>query len=252
MILIVSAYLGLRLFIVKIIDGIIAHFLNRHSENEGVKAERHGRLRTVRGLIKSVAEYVLLFVFGTLLMKAAGFDIMPFVTTAGVIGLAIGFGSQKLVKDVISGFFIIVDGLFVVGDEVKIGEATGRVMDLGMRVTKIQDPNGKVYLLSNGDIGMITNFSRQPVEDFIEVALAPGVNMSEVEKVISETGSKLFEAEGNRLDKAPRLLGTSVFTAISVTIRISVGATPRYLGVEQMRVREAMRLAFVEAKILIA
>ncbi len=252
MILIVSAYLGLRLFIVKIIDGIIAHFLNRHSENEGVKAERHGRLRTVRGLIKSVAEYVLLFVFGTLVMKAAGFDIMPFVTTAGVIGLAIGFGSQKLVKDVISGFFIIVDGLFVVGDEVKIGEATGRVMDLGMRVTKIQDPNGRVYLLSNGDIGMITNFSRNRVEDFIEVILEHSADMAEVGQVIAEVGAKLVAEEGNRLESVPKLLGTSAFTSLAVTIRIAVVANPRYLGVEQMRVREAMRVAFKEAKVSIA
>ena len=193
-----------------------------------------------------------MFVFGTLLMKAAGFDIMPFVTTAGVIGLAIGFGSQKLVKDVISGFFIIVDGLFVVGDEVKIGEATGRVMDLGMRVTKIQDPNGKVYLLSNGDIGMITNLSRNPVEDFIEVILASGANMSEVEQVIAEAGAKLVAEEGNRLETAPKLLGTSAFTSISITIRIGVIANPRYLGVEQMRVRERMRMAFQEAKISLA
>ena len=248
MALIVAVYLVLRFLITNLLDGILKHFLNQHSHDEGVRIERNGRLRTLRGLGKSVSEYVLLFVFGTLLMKAAGFDIMPFVTTAGVIGLAIGFGSQKLVKDVISGFFIIADGLFVVGDEVKIGEATGRVLDLGMRVTKIQDANGKVYLISNGDIGMITNLSRNPVEDFIEIALSPEADLSVAENCIVETGEKLMAEEGNWLKSPPKLLGTSAFNALSTTIRIAVVTNPRHLVAEQMRVREAIRLALKEAK----
>src|SRR5262249_52051065 len=147
------------------IDGVLARLL-AHEARLGVSAERTGRLQTLQGLCKSVVGYVLFFVFGVLLLKALGFDIMPFITTAGVIGLAVGFGAQKLVKDVISGFFIIIDNLFVVGDTVTIGTVTGRVEEMGMRVTRLLDTSGKEYLFANGDIGTVTNLSRHPVKDF--------------------------------------------------------------------------------------
>ncbi len=249
--LIISTYLFLRIIIRKTVEGLLNRLM-KQDNSEGGSLERHGRLRTLQGLFKSVAEYVLGFVFGILLFKALGFDIMPFITTAGVVGLAIGFGAQKLVKDVISGFFIIADDLFSVGDYVKIGEVTGRVEEMEMRVTRIQDLNGKVYLFSNGDIGMITNLSRNPVEEFIEIQLAYNADIKAATECINEAGAAMLNSKDSHLKTAPYTIGTSAFSAASISLRVAVSANPRYMSIEMMKVREAVRLALNKDKISLA
>jgi small-conductance mechanosensitive channel len=249
---IVIAYLVLRAVLYRLSDGILGGILARE-HRLGVSDERTGRLQTLRGLSKSLIGYVLFFVFGILLFKAIGFDIMPFITTAGVIGLAIGFGAQKLVKDVISGFFIIIDNVYVVGDTVTIGTVTGQVIEMGMRVTKIHDATGKIYILANGDIGMVTNLSRHPVEDFIEVTVAPVADLGKVYETINTTGKNLFAlADTHHLKAAPHILGISAFNATVVTLRIGVTSDPRDLPAEQMRVRAAVRDALLTAQIPLA
>jgi small-conductance mechanosensitive channel len=248
---IVLAYLVLRAFLYRLIDGILARLL-AHETRIGVTEERAGRLQTLQGLCKSVVSYVLFFVFGILFLKAIGFDIMPFITTAGVIGLAIGFGAQKLVKDVISGFFIIIDNLFVVGDTVTIGAVTGQVQEMGMRVTRLLDANGRVYLLSNGDIGTVVNLSRHPVEDMIEINVAASADLNRVIRTIDAKGKALFKPGDHHLKAAPHVLGITAFTAASVTVRVSVVADPRDLLAEQMRVRAAVREALLAAEIPLA
>ena len=248
---ILLAYFILSAIVNRLIDGLLRRLMLREKQF-GLSEERAGRLQTIQSLCKSSIAYVLVFVFGVTLLKALGFDIMPFITTASVIGLAVGFGSQKLVKDVISGFFIVVDDLFVVGDTVTIAGITGRVTELGMRVTRMIDATGKLVILSNGDIGTIVNLSRNPVEEFVELNIAAAADLNRAVEVITEAGSALFAEEGHRLKAAPRVLGITALTAAAVTIRVSVVCDPRDLAVEQMRLRSVLRGALVKAEIGIA
>ncbi|HLV78646.1 MAG TPA: mechanosensitive ion channel family protein, partial [Chthonomonadaceae bacterium] len=237
---ILLVYLILRLSLFGLIDGVLARLLARERRLSDA-AERAGRLKTLQGLCKSVVGYVLFFLFGILFLSAVGFNIVPFITTAGVIGLAIGFGAQKLVKDSISGFFIIIDNQFVVGDTITVGTTTGRVQEMGMRTTTLVDPGGRVHILSNGDIGMVTNLSRNPVVDSIEVNLAAGADLPKAIEVLNTAGDALFAQEGHNLLSAPRVLGITAFSAASLTLRVSVVSDPDDLPGEQMRVRAAMR-----------
>lgn len=248
---ILLAYFVLSVLINRLIDGVLARLMLREKQF-GLTAERAGRLHTMQSLCKSSIAYVLFFVFGVTLLKAVGFDIMPFITTAGVIGLAVGFGSQKLVKDVISGFFIVVDDLFVVGETVTIGGITGRVQEMGMRVTRLVDPTGKLVILSNGDIGTIVNLSRFPIEEFVDIAIGATADVDRAIAVIDEAGTALFSAEGHHLKEAPRALGVTALTAASVTVRVSVVADPPDLPVEQMRLRAALRKSLTKAEIPLA
>jgi small conductance mechanosensitive channel len=248
---ILLAYFILSIVINRLIDGVLSRLMS-HERRFGMSDERSGRLSTIRSLCKSSAAYILMFIFGVTLLKAVGFDIMPFITTASVIGFAVGFGSQKLVKDVISGFFIIVDDLFVVGDTVTIGTVTGRVQEMGMRVTRLIDPTGKLVILSNGDIGTIVNLSRNPVEEFLEIPISATADLSRAIEIISETGAKLFEQEGHRLKAAPKVLGITAVSAASVTVRISVVCDPFDLPAEQMRLRAAVREALTKAEMAFA
>ena len=243
---IVIVYFVLRNVCKRMVDSITAGIIAREVRL-GVTEERSGRLKTLSSLFNSMIGYVLFFVFVVLIFKAVGFDIMPFITTASVVGLAVGFGAQKLVKDVISGFFIIVDNMFVVGDTITVGTVTGQVQDMGMRVTRLLDATGRVILLSNGDIGQVINLSRNPVQEYIEVALTAGSDLNIARKAVNAAGQALFDAGDTALKSAPELSGVSAFTAASVTVRISVASDPRYLVQEQMRVRSAVRDALAKA-----
>ena len=148
--------------------------------------------------------------------------------------------------------FIIADDLFSVGDYVKIGEVTGRVVEMEMRVTRLQDLNGKVYLFSNGDIGMITNLSRNPVEEFIEIQLAYNADINAATDCINKAGEAMLNSNDSHLKAAPCTIGTSSFNVTSISLRVSVSANPRYLNIEMMRVREAIRLALNKDRIPLA
>ncbi len=248
---IMIVYLLLRTLLFRLIDGVLAKLMS-HETRMGQTEERTGRLQTLQGLCKSIISYGLFFVFGVLLLNVVGFNIMPFITTAGVIGLAIGFGSQKLVKDVISGFFIIVDNLFVVGETVTIGAVTGQVIEMGMRITRLRDVGGRLYLISNGDIGVITNLSRYPITDFIEVNVAAVADLSRVMDIVNKTGTQLYAENDSHLHQAPAMIGMAAFTAAALTVRVSVVTDPVHLTLVQMHVRGALHAALLAAEIPLA
>lgn len=244
-------YFLLRGVLFRLLDGILARLV-AHETRIGAPEQKTARFTTLQGLAKSLLGYVLLFVFGVLLFNAVGFNILPFVETAGVVGLAIGFGAQKLVKDVISGFFIIVDDLFMVGDVVTINSMTGQVQSMGMRVTRLADSTGRIFMVANGDIGTVANLSRQPVRDVVEISVTGGTDVKKLEKLVMETGDRLAKEEGSHLQEPPRAAGVSAFSAAALTLRVSVMADPLHLPQEQMRVREALREALLTANIGVA
>ena len=245
------AYMVVRAALYRVIDGLLAHVL-AHDIRMGISEERAGRVQTLQGLSKSVVGYVLFFVLGILLLGAVGIPILPFITSASVVGIAVGLGAQKLFKDVISGFFIVVDNLYAVGETVNVGTITGEVQELGMRVTRLLDTNGKTHLLSNGDIGTVTNLSRHAIQDFIEVNLAATADLNRVVEISNKTGAKLYAQPGHTLKSAPQVQGITAFTATSVTIRVTVCTEPATLLQEQMRVRAALRDAYLAGEVPLA
>lgn len=243
----VIAYLIIRFVLFRLLDSCLVHLLDLVESSE-----RTARLETIRGLITSMLSYLLLFIFGALLLNAIGFNIIPFVETAGVVGLAIGFGAQKLVKDVISGFFLIVDNQFTVGETVTIGTVNGVVEQIGMRVTRIRDAGGRIYLIANGDIGTIVNLSRNPIIDFVEISLAAGADLNKSIALLNEVGTKMMEQRETVLRQPPTVQGITAFTAASTTIRISIACDPQHLADQQMHLRAALREALLKADIPLA
>jgi len=157
----IAGYFLVRALVNRVVDASIARLVTRQ-ERDGQGVDGANRLRTLQGLAKNLCGVALFFILIVMVMDAVGANVSGIVATAGVGGLALGFGAQKLVKDVISGFFFIVENQFVVGDYVTIGAATGVVEEVGMRITRIRDDEGKVWILANGDITTVVNHSRPP------------------------------------------------------------------------------------------
>ena len=258
----VVLYLVLRAMTLRVLDALLTGLLNRESRS-GYSEERAARIRTLQGLGRSIVSYTLFFLFGVLILQAVGFNVLPLLTTASVVGVAIALGSQKLFKDVISGFFLIVDNLFVVGDTVTIGGVTGTALEIGMRVTRVLDATGRLHLFANGDIGTVVNLSRYPVEDFIEIGIAPTADLNLALKTMNDAGRTLFpppeSEQGEPSDLPPTLfkaapvaLGLSAISATAYTARISVVAAPRDLPQAQMDARRTLRDALAAAAIPLA
>jgi small-conductance mechanosensitive channel len=238
--------------IYRVIDATLARMVARHQGLVEGGEDRANRLRTLQGLVKSLVGYILFFVLVVMLLQAMTVDVTGLITTAGIGGIAIGFGAQKLVKDVISGFFIIVEDQFAVGEYVTIGAATGVVLEIGMRITRLRDDQGRLWIISNGDISIVTNQSRAPIEAFVEVWVAPATDLKKAGTIVNAVGEELAKTEGSKLLSAPRYLGVSGAEAVRTILRVAVIADPRAMVSEQFRVREAILERFQAEGIAVA
>ncbi|HKV91847.1 MAG TPA: mechanosensitive ion channel family protein [Candidatus Angelobacter sp.] len=145
----------------------------RSSAHGTVRAQQ---VRTITGVIRSVGVFLIVFFTGiTILNDAFSIDIRPLLASAGIAGLAIGFGAQTLVKDVINGFFILVEDQFQVGDTIRAAGVSGTVEDITMRRTILRDSDGTVHIVPNSSIQIVSNTTR----DWSQVTLHVSVDYSE-------------------------------------------------------------------------
>jgi small conductance mechanosensitive channel len=155
-------------------------------------------------------------------------NILPAVTLAGLGSLAIGFGAQSLVRDVISGFYIVLEDQYVVGDTIQFGDYIGRVEHLTLRRTVIRDARGALVTVANGEIRTVSNLSRDWSQAFVDVSLAPE---SPIEKTLlalesAAAGLRGDSAWAQALVDGPRILGVQNFDRTSSTIRLQVRTAP--------------------------
>lgn len=130
------------------------------------------RIATLVLLLLSIAKYVIIFVAALMILQKLDLNLYPVLAGAGVVGLAVGFGAQNLVRDVVSGFFIIMEGQYAVGDLVEINGAFGRVEEVGLRITRIRDPNGEIRHFPNGSITTANNYVQRHIAYIVTVPFA--------------------------------------------------------------------------------
>jgi small-conductance mechanosensitive channel len=128
----------------------------------GVVARQAERARTIGTVLTSTLNaFIWVIAFGMILGEF-GFDLGPVIASAGIIGVAIGLGAQSLVKDVLSGIFMLVEDQYGVGDQVKVGDVEGSVEKVGLRTTTVRDGSGTLWFLRNGEILVVGNKSKKP------------------------------------------------------------------------------------------
>jgi small-conductance mechanosensitive channel len=177
--------------------------------------------RTLVPLLHSICQYVLYFGAGIAMLKQLDVDTTPIMAGAGVIGLAVGLGAQSLVTDVVSGFFILFEAQYLVGDFVQIGEAVGVVEAVGIRVTQVRDARGKVYLIPNGQIKGVVNYSKGYINAVVDVKVPAGSDLEATFRMMAEAGRRLKAAHPEVLAETEIRglvdLGTSEMTVRAVT-----------------------------------
>ncbi len=177
--------------------------------------------RTLVPLLESLCQYVFYFGMGIFMLRAFEFDTAPILAGAGILGLAVGLGAQSLVTDVVSGFFILFEGQYLVGDYVQVGDAAGTIEEVGIRVTQIRDVYGKLFIIPNGQIKQVVNYSKGYVNAVVDMRIDRGNNLEAVFRAMTEAGQRLRKAHKEVLHDTEIHgivdLGTSDMTVRAVT-----------------------------------
>lgn len=161
-------------------------------EQEGVvTSERVKRAKTLSGIISTSISAIIYAVALMMLITECGVNIAPLIAGAGIAGLAIGFGAQSLVKDVISGFFLIMEDQIRVGDVASVAGVDGLVESINLRTTRLRDLEGKVHIIPNGSIVVATNLTKDWSRALVEIGVAYKENVDNVISVLKEVGEEL-------------------------------------------------------------
>ena len=200
---------------------------------------REQRARTMGSLLKSITTGVLLTIVLFMIVAQMGYNIAPLIASAGIIGVALGFGAQSLVKDFLSGIFMILEDQYGVGDAVDLGEASGTVEAVGLRVTRLRDVNGTVWYVRNGEILRVGNMSQNWARTVLDIPVAYDEDLTRVRSVLREVAQELWEDEEYRADiiEEPEVWGVERLDPDGVVVRVVLKTAP----LEQWNIAREMR-----------
>lgn len=234
----ITLTLGVFFVAYRLLLGVVARLL-RGREGDADVSQRY---RTVGPLLTNVVHWVVAFIALVIVLREFGIDVQALLVSAGVVGLAIGLGAQTLIKDVITGFFLLVEGLIGVGDIVEIGSHTGTIEAIGLRVTRLRMPDGALRITPNGQLTEFSNFNRGWSRAIVDVALPHDVNVDRALAVLDRVGEEWARDTGAAL-APPQTEGIVSFKGNTMVLRLVVNVDPvRRVGTEvdlRRRIKEA-------------
>jgi small conductance mechanosensitive channel len=182
----------------------------------------------VASLLRTVGTTLVVIVALMMAFREIGLDITPLIAGAGVAGLAIGFGAQSLIKDVVAGFFILLEDQFHVGDVIQAAGVSGQVEQMTLRMTIVRDLQGTVHFIPNGEIKVASNLTKEWSRAVLEIGVGYEEDVDRVIAVLTEVGRSLADDEGfgKMLLEAPQVLGVEGLNDSQVTIRILAKTLP--------------------------
>ncbi|WP_059041233.1 mechanosensitive ion channel family protein [Paenibacillus rubinfantis] len=224
-------YAGIRIIFIFALTRLFVRIVFRLIDRSLQKREKSRlqmnprRLVTVGELLKNVTSITSNFIMVMLVLGELGFKLAPLLAGAGVLGLAIGFGAQSLVKDVITGFFIILEDQFAVGDVIQTGNLKGTVEIIGLRSTRLVSWTGEVHIIPNGMITNVTNFSVGTALAVVDLPFSNTKKLEECVELLQGAMLRLKEEQG-QIPQVPNVLGIQSLTASEYVIRIAVECPP--------------------------
>ncbi len=214
---------------------------------------REQRAEAVGQLVRSGMIIAVWGTAGLLILTQLGINIAPIMASAGVVGVALGFGAQTLVKDYLSGFFMIVEDQYGVGDLVDVGEVTGTVEEVALRVTRIRDPSGVVWYVRNGEILRVANQSQGWTMAAVVIPVSYDADLEAIRQVVVRVGEDMASDP----ETSQRMLGRPMFSGVdavsgeAVYVRIMAKARAGMQIPLTRELRERMKMAFDRAGIVV-
>ncbi|MEU9745197.1 MULTISPECIES: mechanosensitive ion channel family protein [Streptomyces] len=263
---------GLRILLIVVIALVLRHVLRRTITKliermnrsatavEGtalggllVNAERRRqRSEAIGSVLRSVTSFTILGTAALMALGALNINLAPLLASAGVAGVALGFGARNLVTDFLSGVFMILEDQYGVGDTIDAGVASGEVIEVGLRVTKLRGDDGEIWYVRNGEVKRIGNLSQGWATAGVDVTVRPTEDLERVREVITGVAEKMAKEDpwAERLWGPVEILGLDSVLLDSMTIRVSAKTMPgKALGVERelrWRIKQAFDAAGIQ------
>ena len=212
----------------------------------GLASERNQqRVETMGSLLRSIVTFVVATLAVLTVMALVGIPLGPLLASAGVAGVAIGFGAQSLVKDFLSGVFMILEDQYGVGDVIDTGEAIGTVEEVTLRITRLRDANGVTWYVRNGEIIRIGNRSQGFSTALVDMPVSYAENVERVVAVIRETAEAMGADPlwADKLVDQPEVLGIESITGATMVIRTVAQCVPGENFAVQRELRERIKSA---------
>jgi small conductance mechanosensitive channel len=208
---------------------------------DGADEMTRRRRATMAPLVRTAFTYAVYFGAGVLILASLGFNPLPFLAGAGILGLVIGFGAQSLINDVVSGFFMLFENTYLVGDMVEAGGARGVIEAIEFRTTKIRDSEGRLHIIRNGDVKQVINYSKEFGIAVVPVDIAYHANVRAVFTVLREAAAR-FHVENPDVLAETEIDGITQFGLSTMTVRTSTRVRPG----RQEAMAAALRLSIKE------
>jgi moderate conductance mechanosensitive channel len=207
---------------------------------------REQQTRTLAAVLYNSGSKVVWVVALLTALTELRINVAPALTLAGLASVAVGFGAQNLVRDVITGFYIVIEDQYAMGDTIQVGDTTGRVEYLTLRRTVLRDARGAVVTIANGEIRTVSNLSRDWSQAFVDIAIAPEVSL---EKTMHALESAAAELRGDpswsqALVDGPRILGVQSFDRSASTVRLQVRTAPTRQDEVSRELRRRIQIEF--------
>lgn len=219
-----------------------------------VNAERRRqRSEAIGSVLRSVASFLILGTAALMVLGALKIDLAPLLASAGVAGVAIGFGARNLVTDFLSGVFMIMEDQYGVGDKIDAGVASGEVIEVGLRVTKLRGDNGEIWYVRNGEIKRIGNLSQGWATAGVDVQVKPTENLAHIREVVQRVAEGLAKDSpwDERLWGPVEVLGLDEVLLASMTVKVSAKTMPGQQFAVERELRWRIKEAFDAAGIRI-
>jgi moderate conductance mechanosensitive channel len=186
------------------------------------------RAQTIGLVLKSTASIVIYSIAVITALAEVGINLAPLIAGAGIVGVALGFGAQSLVKDFLSGLFMLAEDQYGVGDVIDVGEAVGTVEVVNLRTTKLRGVDGTVWHVPNGEIHRVGNMSQQWARALLDVEVAYSTDLGKAEAVVKEVADELWREDTWRTDvlEEPEIWGIQTLGASGIAIRLVVKTQP--------------------------
>jgi moderate conductance mechanosensitive channel len=241
--------------LIRLGDLLIDRFFEAVQKSElltaGTSQRRALRLSTLSRVLKSVATIILVSTGGLIALSVVGVDLVPLLAGAGIIGLAISFAAQSVVKDTINGFLILVEDQYAVGDVITIGDVSGLVENINLRITQIRDSEGKLITIPNNAITIVKNLSKDWSRVDLTIKIAYDTNPDRALSVLQELAEEMYRDRywRTQLIELPEVLGIDAIEHSGMLIRVWIKTQPLQQWSVAREFRRRLKLAMKEKEI---
>lgn len=223
----------------------------RPSTAAAQSARRAQRARTIGSVLRSITSVVVLLIAAVMILAEFGVALGPILASAGIVGIAVGFGAQNLVRDFLSGMFMMLEDQYGVGDLVDLGEAVGTVESIGLRISTVRDVKGTLWYVRNGEILRVGNMSQGYAVAVIDVPLAHTADTTQATDIVTRVATERLALDDMTeiVLEPPQVLGVDTVSVEGVTLRLTAKVSPGQQFVVQRALNAVITDALDEAHV---